>query len=131
MDFFFLLIISVPIFYIWGIISFISVISKRPQKSQQGAGLQSTDRKEYLKIAIAELQKVSEAFPTKKISDLLQEYKAELLTIAGLSAMQPVKTAPVVSSALPKSSDTLQEPVHSAPSFRNWYKDNSINLLLY
>src|SRR6185369_7394503 len=129
MNFFLILIISIPVFYIWGIISFIRLIFKRSSRPQQGEALNNTDRKAYLRTAIAELQKVSAVFPAKKISELTEEYKAELRTIAGISLSQTKPLA--ISPALSKQPNSSVEPAHNTPSIQNWYKDNSINLLLY
>ncbi|HSX58527.1 MAG TPA: hypothetical protein VLE47_04660 [Candidatus Saccharimonadales bacterium] len=147
----FLLAISVPFFYLIGLISFLRWIFG--QKGQTNLA----SREQFLQAAIADLTAQVSKNPNKKLSKQLEEYIKELSTY-----QIPAVPSPEVSLALQNPNDTpivavpsattvlteqvvpteavVSNPTPSTPPkesvdlgkvWDNWYSDNSINLLLY
>ena len=103
--------ISIPFFYIWGFISFIRFLDRGSRKQSSIA-----DRNDFLKTTISELKNAVSENPDKKLTDLLTTYEEELKRLPPVESTQSVEPA---------------TQAHNDDSFQNWYKDNSINLLLY
>ena len=119
----FVLLISVPIFYIWGLISFLRLITK-------GSHKETPNRRSYLIEAIKDLQKTTATNPDKKITDLLSEYQKELQELPTETDISE-ETSPAPVQEQEKHMTISPQPAHTEASIQNWYKDNSINLLLY
>src|SRR4030042_4238251 len=138
--------ISVPLFYIIGLIAFIKWLVGITAKNR-------IERKQYLKNTIEELSKVVASSPQKKLIQQLNEYKNELDTIIKKEQIilpTPTQSISQLSSSI-ASGDlfiTGETPViieekeveikpKTSPRkdwenlISNWYSDNSINLLLY
>lgn len=132
MDILGLFLLSVPIFYIWGFISFISLFRKKSPSPDQPVIPHNPDRMGYLKAAINELKNFH---PQRTVSDLLTDYQAELSGIPAekIKGKEDAKEIASVglSYNLPNNPVTQASGNHDTASFQNWYKDNSINLLLY
>ncbi len=115
MDILFLLLLTIPIFYIYGIICFIRNFGSKnnPQTITQAV--------------IKELSKKAAESPTKTIKELLEEYKNDPAALSVEDAdSQPTAIR------LHEHVKTYAAPKEAQPSFLNtWYSNNSINLLLY
>ena len=127
--------LSLPVFYIWGFISFIKWVSKGRKGSATG------DRKLYLENEINQLTQVVKKSPSKKVSALLLDYVKELESITKTK----IPLVPITEGSTPEAQTTAETPIDESkkpeekPSvqediskfWENWYSDNSINLLLY
>lgn len=129
---FFLLLISVPVFYIWGIVSFIKLISGSSRK-KGGKFSGNGSRREYLEAAITDLKKNTAGHPDKQVSAVLNEYETELGQILKLAPAAPMQINEPADTTAVIADVTTPAIKHApaSPSLHNWYKDNSINLLLY
>ncbi len=126
MDFLVVLLISVPVFYVWGLISFFRMLGR-------GNKIDSVSRRLYLEAAIRDLTKEIAKNKEQKLTDMLATYQEELNKLPAQTVEQTPE--PVQSLEMPAM---VQRPIgiHTAQhtsqaSVQNWYKDNSINLLLY
>ena len=142
-----LLLLSVPIFYIVGLVAAIRWLFglSKDEKAQ---------RRKYLEKAVQELSAVLARSPNQTLAKQLQEYSKELEALRKAegvimppvpleTAQKPIEGAPaVVATETPRI--LSEETVPTAPpepktswqedlnqSLGNWYSDNSINLLLY
>lgn len=124
MDIFFILILSVPVFYIFGIVSFIRWVIRNNEASTP-----KTDAA-FLSRLVRELQTIATISPNTTVKTLLDQYSEKLKNLQPI----PSKIQPNI---VPGEKDrTIHE---KAPSehvgkdfdFANWYSNNSINLLLY
>jgi len=141
-----ILLLSVPIFYIVGLVAFIRWL----------IGL-STDKKaarrKYLETAVQELSPNLAQSPNKTLAKQLQEYTKELDDLHKaegviMPSQLPLETvqklpeiAPVAAEAPKILSEEVVPPQPSEPktswqqdlsgAWVNWYSDNSINSLLY
>ncbi|OGY25601.1 MAG: hypothetical protein A2Z11_04665 [Candidatus Woykebacteria bacterium RBG_16_43_9] len=142
MEFFSLLFISVPVFYVTGLVVFIRWIAGISSKNKIG-------RRKFLEAAINELSGTITKSPKKTLVILLQDYKAELQKLnqtdtvklpSATEAEQTKTSEPTTSEAAApqivkdelvskKSTTSLTRDWENF--FSNWYSDNSINLLLY
>ncbi len=142
MEVFFLLFISVPIFYITGLVVFIRWIAGMSSKNK-------IDRRKFLEAAINELSNTVSKSPKKTLVILLQDYKAELeklnqaetVALPTPAKAEQIKTPEPTAPERPAIAILKNEPISKKSTtslaqdwenfFSNWYSDNSINLLLY
>src|SRR6185437_6705209 len=115
MDFLGLLLISVPVFYIWGLVSFIRFLGK-------GNKTDSVSRTVYLETAIQDLTKEIAENPDKKLSDLLAKYKEELKSLSAAMAQSTTTAGPVMSASHEEHYTQSAPPHHPEALFQNWYK---------
>jgi len=136
-----LLLLSVPVFYILGLVAFIRWLTGLSRKGVE------INRREYLEKSVEELTQVVKTTPNKTLVGQLVEYTKELntLKLESTAASEISKPAPISPELKPavtgrprilsdeiagsKPSPTLQEDWSRI--WENWYSDNSINLLLY
>ncbi len=118
MDIFALLLISVPIFYIYGIVCFFRNFGDKKNKG--------IDHETLTEAVIKELAKESLKTPRKTLSELLDEYKQRNLLVGDEA---PNNTPEPQTTHLEKPVEQKTEPSESI--FASWYSNNSINLLLY
>lgn len=106
--------LSVPIFYIIGIIAAI--------KSVFGKKHNYDDRSTFLRKLLEELSPIAKESPQKAIVEVVKKYKT--LTTEEVIPIAPAKDTVVVAP--------IQQPPKAVQaSWDTWYSDNSINLLLY
>lgn len=120
MELFGLLLLSIPFFYVLGIIQLISWFRKKPPLESSG------NRADLLKVLIKELTSASNTAPHRTLSEQIQLYNKELSSQETASSDVLAETKeerPIVDSS------PLQEDVSTLWS--RWYSNNSINLLLY
>ena len=134
-----LLLLSVPIFYIVGLIAFIKWLIKLSSKDK-------IDRRKYLETAVEELSSIIAEKPNKTLVAQFEAYKKELDNLRQAEVVVlPESTKPPV----PEKKAVIEEETQAekpkivekepGPSLQeewgrfwtNWYSDNSINLLLY
>src|SRR4030042_4694840 len=141
-----LLLLSVPVFYIVGLVTFIRWLMGLSKDKKVG-------RLQFLEESVQELSKTVAATPDKKLDRQLEEYKKELASLKTVEAItlpppvtQPTGGAPVTTPAeiSREEAKILTDRVVTTPTlpqhswqedlekaWGNWYSDNSINLLLY
>jgi hypothetical protein len=138
-----LLLLSVPIFYIVGLVAFISWIIGLSSKNK-------VNRRKYLETAVEELSQVIAKKPDKTLIQQFEAYKTELASLRRAETVvmpEAAKATPTESPPAPapiavKEEKTLPPKIieeKPGPSLQeewsqfwtNWYSDNSINLLLY
>jgi len=125
-----ILLLSVPVFYIIGLIAFISwLLNLSSKKSSE------IDRRKFLEKSIQELSGTLAQSPGKKISDQIDEYKTELENLTNKKYFVPAQSAAKPVQIQPHKVN-LEEPKPTLGGdieqfWSNWYSENSINLLLY
>ena len=141
-----LLLLSVPVFYITGLIAFIRWLMRLSKDKK-------VTRHQFLEEAVQELSKIVAATPDKKLTQQLEEYRKELDSLKAAEAIslpppvtQPIGTTPVTTPiAATEEAKIISDQVVTTPTpqkttswqedwekvWGNWYSDNSINLLLY
>lgn len=102
-----LLLFTIPVFYIYGIVALIRDITRK-----------SNDQTKRSDTFINELRNIAAASPKKTVKELLNEYEKDTSVV---TAQEPT----IVTS----KKVAQEEP--SDDYFNNWYKNNSINLILY
>jgi hypothetical protein len=133
------LLLSVPVFYIIGLVATIRWVFGYSKKS-------GVDRKTYLEKVVSELSEIVAKTPNKTLTKQLEEYRRELNTLKNaekialtVSSLSPEATEKAGSST-EKGRILSQVPISKEPAekgedlsklWTNWYSDNSINLLLY
>jgi len=120
-----LLALSVPVFYIFGVISFIRSISNNSSRPTQTTTNTFTTREDYLRRMLSELQNKPR---TTTVAALIAEYSAELGNITSIPGTVTLPTI-VVPDSKPAPAEILQKDTDDFWS--NWYTHNSINILLY
>lgn len=128
-----LIVISIPIFYLYGLLTFISKLFKSKDKTQhQSFLLSQPDKKPDQDSLLKQLKAIAAANPTLTVAEFLQ------IHLPGNN--QPVKASHYVQtkklSAAPTQTQSSPLPSQSSPpqpefNLISWYSDNSINLLLY
>src|SRR3990167_571231 len=125
-----ILLLSVPVFYIIGLIAFISwLVNLSSKKSSE------IDRRKFLEKSIQELSSTLAKSPDKKISDQIKEYKTELENLTSKKYFVPAQSAAKPVQIQPHKVN-IEEPKPTLGGdieqfWSNWYSENSINLLLY
>lgn len=130
MEFWIILVISLPIFYIYGIYCFIRNIIKANNRIPETVTTSSSFKEALLK----ELAIQAEKNPSKTVKELLEEYSSRSgisipsgLTASHTEYLQSAQTP----YALPVKEKTFQHTKPKDDFFATWYSNNSINLLLY
>ncbi len=130
--------ISVPIFYIIGVIAFLRFLFGKKQVT----------REEFLQTAIKDLERTVAKTPLRTIEKQLAVYQAELAkyTVANVNPSapfaasdslendaQPISPAQNLYTAQERKSEPTPQKaaVDLGVVWANWYSDNSINVLLY
>src|SRR4051812_36262475 len=118
MELLWLLVLSVPVFYVLGVVQLISWFTRR--------GPIPHTRPEELQFLIKELTEQVKETPTRTLREQLEQYKKEWEALPSPTGdpAQKQSTAPAK-----KPDSFLQEDVQSV--WTRWYATNSINLLLY
>ncbi len=104
-----LLLLSVPVLYIYGLIRLILDLIRFQEKKAP------LDRRQFLEQAIIDLDNTINKTPSTTLSEQLSAYRAQLF------AAQTV-VAPRIQTP---------QTEHESFSVANWYSENSINVLLY
>ena len=144
--FWFIFLLSVPIFYVWGAYAFVRLLFFRRESPPQH------DPAAVKRMLLAELNERADARPELTVAEFLEEVQERR---APASEPEPAPQPPIAEVAPSTQAESLDpefkaamegdtEPVtrlgellpQSAPpaptfSWRNWYRDNAINLLLY
>lgn len=120
MDFFLLLLISVPFFYFYGLISFIITITKV-------SNTKNTSVDTFEKKFIADLKKAAETNPHVSLKEFLDTYKKEQANEKEVPTPSSVVT-PKFTQTIPH---THTKEHDDSDIISNWYRNNSVNLLLY
>lgn len=120
MDFFLLLLISVPFFYFYGLISFIITITKV-------SNTKNTSADTFEKKFIADLKKAAETNPHVSLKEFLDTYKKEQANEKEVPTPSSVVT-PKFTQTIPH---THTKEHDDSDIISNWYRNNSVNLLLY
>ena len=121
-----ILLLSVPVFYIIGLIAFISwLLNLSSKKSSE------IDRRKFLEKSIQELSGTLAQSPGKKISDQIDEYKTELENLTNKKYFVPAQSAAKPVQIQPHKVN-LEEPKPTLGGdieqfWSNWYSENSIN----
>ncbi len=138
-----LLLLSVPIFYIVGIVAFISWLIGLSSKNK-------VTRRRYLETAVEELSQIIAKKPDKTLIQQFEAYKTELDSLRKAETVvmpkstesKPAQAPPTPAPIEIKEERTPPPKIveeRPGPSLQeewsqfwtNWYSDNSINLLLY
>ncbi len=129
--------LSIPIFYFYGIISFILFIVRRAEKKTTPPPTESvTSQEQFHAKFILELEDIQSKTPAKTISEIIQEYKQKLKTVVAVQSI-PLQTyqqaAPVTQTteSLQPASVPLAIKKDLSEASSNWYSENAISLLLY
>ena len=126
--FFFLALLSLPVFYILGVIYFIKGLINKESVSVK----QDPRRQEILRLEaiIADLEIYRSDFPERSLDEQIEVYKSKLRV---LKVTADVQSPPPVVSPSPQVVTILEvSSGGTLPDFwSNWYSKNSINLLLY
>lgn len=115
---------SVPVFYIYGLISFFT--RKKPQKD---IFEETLDRKKILKEIITDLEIHTSKNPSKKISQLLKEYKEDYAKLEDGATITFADAEVIKNDDKQRNDDIGKNDVSTI--WEHWYSENSINLLLY
>lgn len=127
-----LLAISVPVFYILGLVSVVREVFKSKRTNEP-----KEDRQHFLQKVISELRGVLAKTPNKTIAQQLKDYIYELRIVSGAYVFTPEYTTEVGVDKENKAKEAPQaesKPILQSDLsdfWTNWYSDNSINLLLY
>lgn len=129
MEFFFLLLLTVPVFYIIGVIAtFRSIFGSKNKEENRGV---------FLRRMLAELSTVAKETPKKTIAEVVKQYEAiyQKYTKEEGAYFIPVGVETVakedVSSSNVFHAKEEKQEVNLSGAWENWYADNSVNLLLY
>src|SRR5690606_21979388 len=131
------LILSFPIFYIYGIAKFISSLNQSKKKSEPSTYSLST-RTQYVSIAVQELQAIQSTNPAATLGDVIKSYQVELnqqtpAPAPPAASLAPANTTPASKAPQEqppaKPQNILNQPINEL--WQSWYSQNSINLVLY
>ena len=117
MDIIFILLLTVPIFYIYGIICFIRNFGDKNNPDPE--------KNTIYRAVIQELTRKASETPNKTLKELAAEYKEK----ESAQLEHPVHESKPVEDA-PKPHETHKHDTEKN-IFESWYSNNSINLLLY
>jgi hypothetical protein len=120
MELFYLLLLSIPFFYLIGLISFLKwFFGGRKQDDDPPMRVES-----YVKTAIHEFEIELKEKPSLTVKELLAAYKRRLADTDNSNKSEvPTQTHEKVKASA--------KPVNAETFWANWYSNNSINLLLY
>ncbi len=133
-----LVILSVPVFYILGLLDFVRTILRKKKTGP-------TDRQQFLKQVNSEISAYLKTHPKAQASDLLNYFHHQLKNITridnydlnevednGMAKAEVIIPFERIHDYKKENVDTFgQEDSKTNDFWKNWYAENSINLLLY
>ncbi|HSW88300.1 MAG TPA: DUF2157 domain-containing protein [Candidatus Saccharimonadales bacterium] len=112
-----ILLISIPIFYVWGLASCVRTIFQLRAKNKKDTEYKQSDA-ELFKAILPKLTLIATKYPKKTVADVVKEY-TEYIPPTSDEETETVETK------------IFQETNVVNIHWQNWINDNSINLLLY
>ncbi len=130
-ELFILIGLSFPIFYIWGIVSFVKLILGKSDSttSKEAPNTQEIERLQKqvdgLNNVLHELELLAKENPNKPAGEILAEIQGSIPTPL------PLPATPTKIASIPLETKNNTAPSTPTKQQSSWYDDNSINLLLY